>query len=328
MTCYAPLRGYYAQGVNESGKRSVIFNPREAYKDLVVKVACGQCIGCRLDYSRSWAVRCVNEAQSHDYNCFITLTFDDEHINKDHTLDKSDFQRFMKRLRKKFNAGFSYEVQSGDRGTYKHSGQIRYFHAGEYGALCAVCGSPNISCRCKEFRPILGRPHHHACLFGIDFPDKYVVKVKDGVSLYRSATLEKLWPFGYATLGDVTFESAAYVARYVVKKIRGDKAEKHYKNRIPEFVTMSRKPGIGREYYEKYKKEIYDNDSIVVRGGITCKPPTYYDRLYAEENPEHFKKITGVRQKEMLENEESDLLRIPVKWRCKMKAIKALKREL
>ena len=100
---------------------------------------------------------------------------------------------------------------------------VRFFHCGEYGEL-------------------LYRPHYHACLFGFDFSDKVLWSTRGGVRLYRSKILEKLWTFGFSTIGDVTFESAAYVARYCTKKITGDKADEHYNGRSPEYVTMSRPP--------------------------------------------------------------------------------------
>ena len=118
---------------------------------------CGQCIGCRLERSRQWAIRCVHEASLWPDNCFVTLTFDDDNIISSGSLVKADFQKFMKRLRKRFGKG------------------VRYFHCGEYGDL-------------------LGRPHHHACLFNFSFPDRYLWSSSGGVNLYRSPTLEELWP--------------------------------------------------------------------------------------------------------------------------------------
>ena len=104
--------------------------------------------------------------------------------------------------------------------------------------------------------------------------------VRSGVRLYRSADLESLWPYGFSTIGDVTFESAAYVARYVLKKVTGNEAAEHYHGRIPEYVTMSRKPGIAYNWFRRYQSDVYPNDFVVIRGGVKCKPPRYYDNLY------------------------------------------------
>lgn len=160
----------------------------------------------------------------------------------------------MKRLRKHFYGN--------------QKGKVRYFHCGEYGDQ-------------------LGRPHHHACLFNIDFPDKELWKTREGVRLYTSKTLEKLWPYGHSTIGEVTFESAAYVARYVVKKITGEPAAAHYNGRLPEYCTMSRRPGIGRNWLEKFHDDVYPKDFIVIRGKKS-KVPKYYNKCYELTNPDDY----------------------------------------
>lgn len=197
----------------------------------------------------------MHEASLYEKNCFITLTFSDDKLNEKSSLVKSDFQNFMKRLRKEF-----YGNSKGD---------VRYFHCGEYGENFA-------------------RPHHHACLFNFDFPDKTLWKSSDGGNLYRSRTLEKLWTFGYSTIGSVTYESAAYVARYVTKKINGKLAPGHYQGRLPEYTTMSRRPGIARDWYEKYKNtDVFPRDYIVLNG-VKGKVPKYYNRIYELTNPEEY----------------------------------------
>jgi len=285
MPCYYPITAWYSIETNpETGKRPLTWSASKACVDLPqVQVACGQCIGCRLERSRQWAIRCVHEAQLHSENSFITLTFDDEHLNKSGTLVKADFQKFMKRLRKKTGK------------------KIRYFHCGEYG---------------DKFK----RPHHHACLFGYDFPDKKLWQVRDEVRLYRSAELESLWTdpksgqaLGYCTIGDVTFESAAYVARYCTKKINGKRAVAHYGGREPEYVTMSRRPGIGKDWFKKFKDDVYPQDYMVIRGGKKCRPAKYYDRNYELTDPQQYAKIKNQRQRKAIDNPENNYLRRKVK---------------
>ena len=97
MPCYSPLKGFKSK---ESG--GIVFK-RSKEAGEAMEVACGSCLGCRLDRSRMWATRIVHEASLHDDqhgNSFITLTYDDDHLPDDEGLKKSDFQRFMKRLRK------------------------------------------------------------------------------------------------------------------------------------------------------------------------------------------------------------------------------------
>jgi hypothetical protein len=250
-------------GVNpETGKWPLTFSISTGYADLPVTVPCGQCIGCRLERSRQWAMRCVFEASLWPRNCFLTLTFDDIHIDPSFSLVKADFVNFMKRLRFRFGSG------------------IRFFHCGEYGSI-------NL------------RPHHHAIIFNHDFDDKVFYSSKLGIPLYRSPSLESLWPFGFSTIGDVTFESAAYVARYILKKITGDDAADHYQGRLPEYVTMSRRPGVGRAWYSKFKSDVYPHDYVVIRGGLKCKPPKYYDNIYDNESPELLKLLKRLRSKKL-----------------------------
>jgi len=144
--------------------------------------------------------------------------------------------------------------------------KIKYFHAGEYG---------------ERF----GRPHHHACLFGIDFPDKRLWDIRQGNRLYTSKILDEIWGHGSCIIGDVTFESVAYIARYIMKKIKGESqaaqemAAAHYRGRTPEYSTMSRRPGLGAGWYEKYKGDLYPKDFTVIRGK-KIKIPKYYDKLH------------------------------------------------
>lgn len=81
---------------------------------------------------------------------------------------------------------------------------------------------------------------------------------------------------------ELTFESAAYAARYITKKISGPEADTHYNvidletgevysSKIPEFIDMSRRPGIGKPFYEKFKTDIFPSDEVILRG-IKMKP--------------------------------------------------------
>ena len=200
MPCYHPLKGYKGRVISETtGKRPVVFNSRDGYSDMPVSVPCGRCIGCRIDRSRQWAVRCVHEASLYERNCFITLTFDDNHLPPGGSLVKKDFQLFMKRLRQ-FACRNVWVPVLGEyvelpRKYWIRGGVgIRYFHCGEYGEQ-------------------LGRPHHHACIFNFNFADRYLWKERDGVRLYRSKALESLWSdgkgcesYGYCTIAFTSYK--------------------------------------------------------------------------------------------------------------------------
>lgn len=259
-----------------------------------VRVPCGRCEGCFLERSRQWAVRCDHERQMHDENCFITLTIDDEHMvygGQQHgILVPRDLELFWKRLRKRVKRRF------------------RYFACGEYGSQS-------------------NRPHYHACVFGLDFEDKKLWQVKDGIHLYTSELLDSVWERGMCTVGDVTFESAAYVARYVMKK--HTKLGALMKGVPPEFIRMSRRPGIGSSWYDKYKTDVFPHDEVSVRGGIKCKPPKYYSRKYKKECPLAYEEIEWKRhcfaRSKWYDNTP---LRLGVRYRIKLAQISSLSRSL
>lgn len=297
MTCYHPLEAYRFGTFNkETGKWKPTFRKSEAHffgnpEIDYIRLPCGQCFGCRLERSRQWAIRCVNESQLHERNCFITLTYDDEHLPSDGSVHVDHFQKFMKRLRKKFGSG------------------IRFFHCGEYGELN-------------------NRPHYHAILFGFDFPDKYYWSISVGNRLYRSPTLEQLWPFGHSLIGDVTFESAAYVARYVMKKVNGEQAEEHYQGRKPEYITMSRRPGIGYDWLMQYHQDVYPNDYIVLRDGIKCRPPKFYDRIWDIVDKPTMDVIRHRRAKNMKKYADNNTYqRLDVREQCKIAQLSRLRRD-
>ena len=145
-------------------------------------------------------------------------------------------------------------------------------------------------------------------MFGYDFPDRvYFKKSSSGEKIYTSKLLESLWPYGASSVGDVTFESAAYIARYCVQKVTGDLAEEHYRvvtedgvvvDRTPEFNHMSLKPGIGSRWLEKFRTDVYPRDYVVVRG-VKTKPPKYYDRLFEKYDPGEFSEIVASRELDM-----------------------------
>lgn len=200
---------------------------------------CGQCRGCRAQYARDWAMRCMHEASMHEDNCFLTLTYDDEHLPPGGSLDRGAFALFMKRLRKQIEPA-----------------RVRYFHVGEYGE------STN-------------RPHYHSLLFGFDPVDKVLLSVRKGFPVFTSDRMREAWPYGLHEIGSVTAQSAAYVARYVRKKITGGWSRAKYGDKEPEYGTMSRNPGIGASWIDKFAREVFPSDDVV-QGGRLFKPPRYY----------------------------------------------------
>lgn len=252
MTCYTPLKGFYSKKRTKTGKRKIVFKSADAHVDQVVEVPCGQCRGCRLDKSRQWAVRCAHEALMHQENSFITLTYSPENLPTDGSVHIEHLQKFIKRLR---------------RATGK---KIRYYACGEYGMK-------------------LSRPHYHLCVFGYYPPDaQYLGTTHSRSDMYVSQQVSNCWLHqGFVTIGDLTYRSAAYTARYCMKKISGEKAKEHYQGRNSEFALMSRRPGLGASYYEKFGKELQDHDYVVI-DGKRHRVPGYYDYLTERVNPTRF----------------------------------------
>lgn len=279
MGCDVPLTAFRSTEFNPStGRYRLTFNSKAALSGTPIKLPCGRCTGCKLEHARQWAVRCNNEAQMHPENCWLTLTYDREHLPIDYSVHPRVMQLFFKRLRK-----------------FIYPRQVRFYLGAEYGDLNY-------------------RPHYHVILFNYDFNDKiFYEKTPRGDYLYTSPTLNKLWPNGLATIGAVTFESAGYTARYSTKKITGPKASDHYLRQHPdhgficrvrpEFSLMSRGNnsgdpvwggGIGAGWIKKYKTDVYPSDTIVSNGRL-ARPPRFYDQQLTEEE---LKPIAAKRQVE------------------------------
>jgi len=326
MSCTKPLHAYRSVVTKSQNDTANIYFKRPLTEPVTeITLPCGQCISCKISRSREWALRCSHEASLFEQNCFLTLTIAPENLSladkecrkcdkykrkqdnaKKHGVEISDrearceegsicqrdFQLFMKSLRKRFKG---YEPIPGT-----NRFPIRYFHCGEYGSQ-------------------LQRPHHHAILFNFNFPDRVLWKRGPNVSstarnggqaynLYRSKILEELWPHGFSTIGQVTWQSAAYVARYVTKKINGDEAAIHYLSGHPdldtgecfyiepEYISMSRMPGIGAYWFNKYGPKQYEKDYIT-HEGKSFPIPEFYDRMFQIQAPERMIELKRERRK-------------------------------
>lgn len=256
-------------------------------------IPCGQCIGCRLEYSRQWANRCMLELQYHKSSYFVTFTYNEDFVPRSYyanpdtgealpslTLRKRDWQLFMKRLRKAFP-----------------DQKIRFFCCGEYG-------------------PETFRPHYHAILFGLELDDLVFYKQSQGFNYYTSDKLQRCWSalftrkqdgdlpqyvsMGRCLIANVTWETCAYTARYITKKLTGPEATFYTDFNIePPFVLMSRKPGIARQYYDDHP-DVMDYEYINVKtdkGGRKFRPPKYYDRLFDVDEPERSAELKAVRKR-------------------------------
>lgn len=266
MSCYHPMNAVVL-GTKPNGKLNIKILKNSDFTFQYpgyeyIKIPCGHCIGCRLKYSRVWADRCMAEASYYDHNVFLTLTYDNEHLpdplpgSKIHPLVKRDLQLFMKRLRKKLP-----------------DQKIRFFACGEY-------GSPE-----KSFRP-----HYHLILFNCRLDDvNLLVKNEREFRYYTSKTISDCWKYGFHIITNVNWNTCAYVARYVVKKQTGVNSKIYEElNYTPEFTLMSRKPGIGKQYFEDHAIDIYYDGSFLSteEGAHRIYPNKYYDNLFDVEYPD------------------------------------------
>lgn len=377
MSCYHPLKAWPI-GKTASGKtdykitsynvhhleqRNGVWTPicedfLSPYRDRsvmeFVEIPCGKCTGCRLEYSRQWANRCMLELEYHKSAYFVTLTYNNEHVPISYyadpetgeafpsmTLRKRDFQLFMKRLRKRCEDG-QRDVICSDSPIGGCGSGIRFFAAGEYGSQTY-------------------RPHYHAILFGLRLSDLVPYKRSRGFTYYTSESLQRCWsvlsssgsnlgeytspksqqyePLGYVVVAPVTWETCAYTARYVMKKLKGPEAEFYDKFALePPFTLMSRKPGIAHQWFVDHP-DCFDYDFINLRtdkGGRKIKPPKYYDHLFDLEYPEKFAEMKETRKRMAEQAKKIKLSKTSLNYLDYLQVeedalsdrIKALKREL
>lgn len=221
MSCFYPRDAWFATRLNENGKRPIVFNPREGFRDKHIQVPCGKCDGCMADRSKDWAIRMYHESVMHDRNAFLTLTYRDA----PDSISRRDCQLFLKRLRRECD--------------------VRYFITGEYGERTR-------------------RPHYHAVIFGQDFKTPDAVQINE--ELYECPRLSEIWKQGSVVVGAFTMSSACYVAGYVQKKLGDDDT----------FSLMSKRPAIGRPFFDKYLDDMVKAGSCVIDGRQYPIPSAYF----------------------------------------------------
>ncbi|AXQ65723.1 MAG: replication initiator protein [Microviridae sp.] len=315
MPCFHPLHGYKAP---LNGKWISEANAPLLHNWEPLTIPCNKCTGCRTEHSRQWAMRLVHEKKHQEEveknrTVFITLTYNDDYLPQSGTLIKKDFQKFIKRLRHQLKKIPGWQPP------------LRYYAAGEYGEKSS-------------------RPHYHAILYNCPLDRLQTFKKKGHKPLNTSKILSKAWSqyikptkenpkekfisMGFTSWGEVTFNSAAYVANYVQKKINGQQKDLHYKRHYDvnkngefimhskgkrtlqlqqEFALMSRKPGIASDWLTLHKDDVYPSDFITMNG-IKMKPPKSYDRIYERTHKEEMDIIKELRKESL---EQSAHLRTP-----------------
>ncbi|AXH73252.1 MAG: replication initiator protein [Microviridae sp.] len=277
MACVKPLKAFW----RSRSRDAITFDINKSATRIPFVLPCGRCIGCRMEKARQWGLRCLHEKKLWPHNQYVTLTYNDESLPPGGSVCLRDIQLFMKRLRKA-------------KGSCKEN-PLRFFLGAEYG---------------DENK----RPHYHALLFNCNFPDKlFWTYNKRGEPLYTSRELSDLWGAGHCSLGEVTFDSAVYCAKYAMKKINitehsSDAARAEYDRRYvvydefgevfersPEFAVMSRRPGIGSGYYDRFGSEVRTHDNVVVNGR-EVRPPRFYDSRSEQCDSERFAVVKAQRK--------------------------------
>jgi len=256
VSCFRPLKAYKTRW----GEVRIGEAPSDAYS---MELPCSRCIGCKMDRGRMWSTRLGHEAQMWSANWILTLTYDEAHLPASRSLEYEDFQGFMKRLRRRLEGVTEVDGRR----------PVRFFCAGEYGSRGM-------------------RPHYHAVLFNVDFPDK--VRWKNGY--FRSKVCEELWQQGSVVIGAVCGAGVAYVAGYCLKKQYGAAAREAYEDvvnvrtgelssRRPEFARMSLKPAIGATWFRKYASDVLPGDFAVAEGRKFKVPRYYWEQFKKTADP-------------------------------------------
>lgn len=235
MQCGDPILCY-------SGKKRKIYRNWSMASTLIRVMAqnvfdCGKCLYCRRKRSQELAMRCVLHASLYDRNAFLTLTYDETHPNYHNELCYTDIQKFKKRLRRYFD--------------YNYQKKIEIFNVHEYGKN--------------------GKKHWHLIAFNVDFPDKKLYTVKNGNNLYTSKTLEKMWSFGFVTIGDVSEASALYQAQYTQKDMKNGNTQNKKKSK-------SNHSGIGKKYFLENYSQILRLGYVPFQGSQRAIP-RYFEKI-------------------------------------------------
>lgn len=274
MPCFSPIQAYRGPdgGVYFPGSKRP-----SADRNAELLIPCGRCLGCMVQRSQDWTVRCVHEASCWNANSFVTLTYDDEHLPFRGDLVHRDWQLFHKRL-------------------LSHARRV-----------ARKAGVPFLGIpfyMCGQYVPDTGRPHFHGLLFGFQFAD--LVRWKRNASgqwIYRSALLERLWPNGFSTVGEVSADSAAYVARYchvrtgpdfrkVYERIDSETGE-IYRVR-DEYARMSTRPAVAKAWFVANYSDVFPRDRVLLDGRFV-KPPRVYLRWLRSLDPGLYAQVTADR---------------------------------
>lgn len=267
--------------VNPDGGRPIFGYEGHKLGLTELKLPCGKCPECQKDYYTQWATRGSRELQRWPISLFITLTYDDDHLPEDRSLNKKHVQDFIKRVKK--------HAQS------TKENPVRQIYCGEYGTQTS-------------------RPHYHVILFNFDLEDKKPFRRTDqGDTIYHSQVLRNLWPFGNSEFGIAKPGAIAYLFKYILKK----KTRKEKKNPLElligdttyevehEFIEASRNPGIGAHMRQSNSIK----KGYLSVNGVRTKLPKYYQNFLQTHDPDTYEKLKDARFEVMINKPKETTLR-------------------
>lgn len=222
----------------------IAMTDRKRFPEGSLKVPCGKCVACRIQKRKEWSMRLKHELNYFDKASFITLTYSDEHLPENNSLQKKELQLFFKRLRKKI-----YDIDNPAK-------YIKYFACGEYGELTE-------------------RPHYHMIIFGLGLNkyDKYHVMDSWHYCDWNNPTIRK------KSFGLVEDQSIDYVAGYINKKLSGELAEEEYTSRGREPVFKLSSKGLGLNYCMDNAEDLNEKQKIYLKGKEHSLPRYYIKKL-------------------------------------------------
>ncbi|QCS36215.1 replication initiator protein [Capybara microvirus Cap1_SP_163] len=262
----------------------VQFSSNGSLAPWTIAFPCGRCYNCLTKKKKDMSVRLMHEASQHSECCFITLTYDNEHLPSvmcedgvvRATLVKKHLSAFLKRLRRSLE--------------YHHlGGRFRFFGVGEYGS--------------KSYRP-----HYHLLIFGWSPRDVVPLFVRNGKQISRSLIIEKNWKYGFSTVSGFSPAVARYCARYCVKKMDDGIA---FDALCPVFtIASNRSGGIGASWFDAYGVESCRRGYCTARLGsdriAKYAIPEYYYRRLRRIDPVAFCEVRDARRQWLLDNPTDD----------------------
>lgn len=272
--CTSPKKAWLPKKPDKDGKKPLLFKPPNHTKIFdyeIIETPCNHCIACEKLRALRTAVQLACELKTTlGDSLFLTLTYNDENLPSDFSVNKNHLQNFLKKLR-------HWRIKT------DHIGNFRYLSQNEYGGK-------------------FSRPHVHIAGFNLTIPDLRSVQSKGAYQAFDSEIINQLWGKGDVHIIRLCFENCLYIANHHIDEKVDNKGKVHetpiihpvtkrlIKTRKPEFSTRSSRPGIGKDFFKKYFSDIYPGD-FMINKGQEMPVPKYFDALLKKHDLQLFEEI-------------------------------------